>query len=330
MTVKKNWGGNMSFLIFFDETNKLDQPNKEYSYYGALGGTEETFNSMNQHIQHLLYELSSASEFHFSEFKNDSNVKKYFQALHYVIQQDIRVKVFIVNNQLAKTIADEMNVTLVDLRNLFYVKIPERLFYGMTRDLELPAGAEINIGLDYSTEYEQLKLSDKIKEQMNAHSVYRNKRYKISSVKSMDSKTSIPLQMIDILMGVVVFLKEKHYLRNTNSAIVKSDFIYRILSEGNNIQLFQNKIQLFNWEGLEHLPDLKISQYIAEFMVYKANYDLKEIIKLQQILATQENYSLQQIRKSMNYSNKFQKQLIGYLDQIKGKGRNYYLLNDLK
>lgn len=30
----------MNYLIYFDESNKIDQFSKEFSYYGAYGGTD--------------------------------------------------------------------------------------------------------------------------------------------------------------------------------------------------------------------------------------------------------------------------------------------------
>ena len=32
----------MNYLIYFDESNKIDQFNKEFSYYGAYSGTDKS------------------------------------------------------------------------------------------------------------------------------------------------------------------------------------------------------------------------------------------------------------------------------------------------
>ncbi len=40
----------MGYTIYFDESNKLDQPNGGYSYYGALGADEETMNEIVQKL----------------------------------------------------------------------------------------------------------------------------------------------------------------------------------------------------------------------------------------------------------------------------------------
>ncbi len=69
-----------------------------------------------------------------------------------------------------------------------HIKIPERLFYGVTRHLQGPI--DVNIKIDRNDEYDTLGLHSKIKEQMNAHSVYRSKSCKIASVESEESHES--------------------------------------------------------------------------------------------------------------------------------------------
>lgn len=44
---------------------------------------------------------------------------------------------------------------------------------------------------------------------MNAHSAYRNLGYKVNRVEQACSEKSIPLQIVDILLGIVVFIVEK-------------------------------------------------------------------------------------------------------------------------
>ncbi|MGN7299077.1 hypothetical protein [Ferdinandcohnia sp. SAFN-114] len=93
-----------------------------------------------------------------------------------------------------------------EMRNLFYIKIPERLFYGATRDLPSLNDDElvhVKIKIDRNGEYDKLGLIEKIIEQMNAHFAYRNKNYRVNKFISQDSKKSIPLQIVDTFMGIV-------------------------------------------------------------------------------------------------------------------------------
>jgi len=126
----------VDYGIYFDESNKLDQPNGDYSYYGALGTMLTTVDKMINDIQKINENLRTKSEMHCVNYTSDTHFEKYFRVLNYVLEQDIKINLMIVNKEDARKIAGKMAVTLPELRELFYVKIPERLFYGMTRDLK--------------------------------------------------------------------------------------------------------------------------------------------------------------------------------------------------
>ncbi|MNC16780.1 hypothetical protein D3C76_206660 [compost metagenome] len=316
----------MSFHLYFDEANKIDQPNKAFSYYGAYGGMDTTMDQTTRTVKEICISLHTQSELHFREYNHDQYIKKYFKILNYVISQDVNVNIIIVNNENAYSIAKEMNLSMLELRKLFYIKIPERLFYGVTRHLNLPSNVEVNIRVDRSDEYSALRLYSKIKEQMNAHSVYRNKRYTIKSVRSLHSHESIPLQIIDTFMGIVVFLMEKGYTENSDASLIKSDLIYRFLLEGLNIERFQKQIKLFQWDGSDVLSELPISDYISRFIVYKSQYDTKEMTKLNSILLEYPHKPTRDYRELMGYPNTRLRMMLGYKDELEGRGRNYFLL----
>lgn len=67
----------MNYTIYFDESNKLDQPNGGYSYYGAFGTSEV---KMNQIIENIKCITNSKSELHFAEYTSDTNFGNYFKA----------------------------------------------------------------------------------------------------------------------------------------------------------------------------------------------------------------------------------------------------------
>ncbi|MBO1914226.1 hypothetical protein J4G37_56585, partial [Microvirga sp. 3-52] len=93
----------------------------------------------------------------------------------------------------------------------------------------------VDIYLDHSPEYGGMRVYSKIKEQMNAHSLYRQLNYQVNTVKSKKSEESYAIQMIDMLLGIIVYLIEKSYLGISKKDIVKSDLIYRFLIEESNL-----------------------------------------------------------------------------------------------
>lgn len=167
-------------------------------------------------------------------------------ALHYFTTLNISINIFIINNKIALSLAKEREISTYDLRKLFYFKIPERLFYGLTREKEF-FHKEVNITLDHSPEYGKMRVYSKIKEQMNAHALYRHRSYQINEVRSRNSHDSIELQMIDMFLGIVVYLIEKSYKTNSNKDVVKSELVYRYLDIEGNIEKFQNLITIYQW-----------------------------------------------------------------------------------
>lgn len=321
----------MSFLIYFDESNKLDSPNKIYSYYGAYGFDEKNLDKTINSISGIYDRLKTKSEMHFNEYSSSEYVIKYFQVLDYIINQDININILIVNNDDAYKTASQMSIDMPELRDLFYVKIPERLFYGLTRKLDDDI-KDVKIIVDDNSEYDTLNVYDKLQEQMNAHSAYRNKSYKVLSVKGKDSKESIPLQVIDTFMGMIVFLMEESYYENTISSRSKSDLIYRLLIEGNNLELLQNQVNLYRWEGNnEKMISISISEYLSKFIAYKSKFDIGELTKLQNILFHDIKPNMGFLDKmktcseKMGYSNRDRNTLLGYLSQLEHGDRNYFI-----
>jgi hypothetical protein len=324
----------MNYLIYFDESNKIDQFNKKFSYYGAYGGTDKSFVSIVKKVRKIYKNCGSVSELHFTEYTKDKNLLKYFQTLHTVINENIQINILIVNNEDALSSANKIGLSTRELRELFYIKIPERLFYGLTRDLSHlqndNQSVQVKIIIDENDEYKNIELNNKLVEQMNAHSAYRNKNYRVTKAITRNSKKSIPLQIIDTFMGIVVFLLEKNYLDNSDASIIKSDLIYRFLIEKDNLERFQQQIRLFEWTGSEELNQINISDYLSPFMVYKTNYDIQEISKIQAILLKNPDIQTKELRKTLEYPNTMLKLLLGYKDHVSGDGRNTYLINNLK
>lgn len=330
-TINFKEGEQLNYGIYFDESNKLDQPNGDYSYYGALGLTLSNVEQLIKKVEKLNEKLKTKSEMHFVDYTSDTHFEKYFKTLNYALEQDININLMIVNKKDARKIAEKMSITLSELRELFYVKIPERLFYGMTRELKNRQLVQITI--DENSEYKELGLETKLEEQMNAHSAYRNKGYKVDTVNQASSEENIPLQIIDVFMGIVVFLLESEY-NNENiekdsiTQMVKSDLIYRFLIHKDNLVKFQKKITLYKWDGNDdQISKVNLSKYIAEFLIHKTQFDVQEMNKLTKIKLMNPNEGTKFYRQKMGYTNRQLRTIQGYLAELNGEGRNSYYLN---
>jgi hypothetical protein len=318
----------VDYGIYFDESNKLDQPNGDYSYYGALGTTLSTVDQMINEIKRINEKLRTKSEMHFVDYTSDTHFEKYFRVLNFVIVQDIKINIMIVNKDDARKISGKMAVTLSELRELFYVKIPERLFYGMTRNLK--DGQHVQITIDENSEYEKIELETKLGEQMNAHSAYRNKGYKVDAVKQAPSLENIPLQLIDVFMGIVIFLLECQYKGEENvdesiTQMIKSDLIYRFLIHKDNLEKFHKKVTLYKWEGEgEQINEVNLSEYTGEFLIHKTQFDIQEMNRLAKIKLNNPDSGTKLYREEMGYNNRQLRTIQGYLAELNGEGRNSY------
>lgn len=164
---------------------------------------------------------------------------------------------------------------------------------------------------------------------MNAHSAYWKKAYKVINVRQESSEKDYLLQMIDVLMGVVIFILEKQHKvfeneRNNITLDVKCDLIYRLLIEGNNLNIFHNRVTLYRWEGQdEKAEQIEFSQFTGDFIMSKTKYDVSEMAKLAQIRLEHPGAEAKVYREKMGYKRQLRK-LFGYLDELDGKGRNSY------
>lgn len=318
----------MEYEIYFDESNKLDQPNGKYSYYGAFGSDDKTIAAMNKYVKEFYKSLHTDHEMHFVDYTSDAQFEKYFRTMNYVINQDININLMIVNKKDALHTAKQMGISILELRELFYVKIPERLFYGMTR--KLTKDNNIQIVIDENSEYEKLNLEAKLKEQMNAHSAYRNKGYTVGKVIQVASDESIPIQMVDVFMGIIVFLIEnqklsKKMLKNNVTLMVKSDLVYRLLIHEDNLNKFHRVVKLFGWgEGNEKITEISLSEFTGNFILHKTQFDIEEMNRLAEIMLKHPDQNTKFYREEMGYKNRQLRALQGYLDELRGKGRNSY------
>lgn len=311
----------ITYSIFFDESGKLDEE-QVYSYYGAFGCEDTLKKELNDGINKIYKYFRKKKEFHFTEYKNDRNMMSTLIALHYFTTLNISINIFIINNKIALSLAKEREISTYDLRKLFYFKIPERLFYGLTREKEF-FHKEVNITLDHSPEYGKMRVYSKIKEQMNAHALYRHRSYQINEVRSRNSHDSIELQMIDMFLGIVVYLIEKSYKTNSNKDVVKSELVYRYLDIEGNIEKFQNLITIYQWESEKNsIKKIPMSDYISIFIQHKTAYDIRQFQKIMKIQLENATLTTKELREKCGFSNNMARLFISYLQQLNGNKRN--------
>ena len=107
---------------------------------------------------------------------------------------------------------------------------------------------------------------------------------------------------------------------------MKSDLIYRLLIQDDNLSRFQNQIKLFKWTGSEELSRINISEYLAPFFVHKTSFDVQEMGKMKDILVVKPDIRMRELRETLEYPGSLLQMLYGYKDQIVNNNRNQSLL----
>lgn len=254
----------MSFNIYFDESNKIDEPNiSKLSYYGALSCSEITATTINN------LTIDENIELHFTKFIL-KDLDSYITVIEEFIENEFYFNTFIVDSAEIFTVCSNINISNDDIRPLLYIKIPERLVYGITRNITTTN--KVKIFIDKNTEYTKYKLEEKLQEQLNAQSIYRKLNYSITNVTSLDSKTDKLVQLTDVLLGIIAFITEKKYL-NPNEYLPNEhyEFICSNLT-GDDLSFFKScygdKKEDKNRCLVEGINDPKYSRL---YEIFKAN-----------------------------------------------------------
>ncbi|MFI3795748.1 hypothetical protein VBH21_14015 [Enterococcus hirae] len=310
----------MNYKIFFDEVNKIDSPNKDYSYYGSFGLSEENSSIIDSEISRIYTEIGSRNELHFNKY-NAGDLKKYFRIIDMLLKQDISINIYILNNKEYISFGKELGLDITELKEYFYVKIPERLFYGIVRDTQNID--KLSIFMDESTEYTTLDVYNKVKDQMNAHALYRTKKYRVGDVKGINSESSNLVQGIDVMMGIIVFILEKSYLSPSKAMLEKSDLIYRVLIEGRNIELFRSMIKLFSWSSTrDYIEEINISERLNDFLMFMNKQDAKDKFRVHKIYIDEkidqipEDSRIKQLRQYLGCTSREMNRYLGFLSEI--------------
>lgn len=311
---------NLNYKIFFDEVNKIDSPNKDYSYYGSFGLSEENSSIIDSEISRIYTEIGSRNELHFNKY-NAGDLKKYFRIIDMLLKQDISINIYILNNKEYISFGKELGLDITELKEYFYVKIPERLFYGIVRDTQNID--KLSIFMDESTEYTTLDVYNKVKDQMNAHALYRTKKYRVGDVKGINSESSNLVQGIDVMMGIIVFILEKSYLSPSKAMLEKSDLIYRVLIEGRNIELFRSMIKLFSWSSTrDYIEEINISERLNDFLMFMNKQDAKDKFRVHKIYIDEkidqipEDSRIKQLRQYLGCTSREMNRYLGFLSEI--------------
>ena len=92
------------------------------------------------------------------------------------------------------------------LDRLIYSTLPERAIYGVLRYFGSYSNINVTLYTEYSSQYENNRIASNLKRDLNIHSIYRNKSYKIIKSKLVKKNIEIGVEFTDLLIGILRFI----------------------------------------------------------------------------------------------------------------------------
>lgn len=263
----------MGYYIFFDESGKITIRDNKYSYYGALGISEKDSKSINE----KWIKNGGSRELHFQRF-NLTNLDSYLNFTNILLDKS-KINIYMVENSKALHIANKLSIDHTKLRELLYIKIPERLIYGILRYLN--DSHNIELFIDECDEYDKYDIKSKLEYQLNAQAIYRDKSYFIKDVQQMDSKVNICLQGIDVIIGIISFIVDKKYISYQDE--FKEDEFISILNSIEKIdqEILEKSFELKETNKYILLNEEKVNRLYLKYSISKDNKVKNELTQKQ-------------------------------------------------
>lgn len=71
---------------------------------------------------------------------------------------------------------------------------------------------------------------------------------------------------------------------------------------------------------------MDISEFLSQFIVFKTQFDVGEMTKISNL--KEPIVTTKDLRLKMGYTNNHLRMLLGYLNQLNGKGRNTFIMKN--
>ncbi|WP_187115113.1 DUF3800 domain-containing protein [Clostridium tyrobutyricum] len=249
----------MNVKIFFDESGKrTDKPT-------TMGGLLIPSNVYNFKIFNEYNEKLKNGDFkiHWTDFKGNYNQKQLIKKLVTDLMKFSSMFSFNAINYVKPNVIKPNSMCNNDFEKMIYTKLPERIFYGLLRFHGCSSNISANLFIEDATEYHKVKLSDKIKEQLNIQAMYRSENFSISDCDYKSKNVEIGVELTDLILGIIrtIILNNKE----SKSKIIKNNFVVELL-EIEDFYTFLSNIKYFEWTGAYDLKEINFSQYIELFL----------------------------------------------------------------
>lgn len=256
--------------IFFDESGKnQDKPH----LMGAL--------SIPNNIYSLptfedLKPVISTKEIHWKHYDGDSTERKIITKIiktlldHY---QFVKMNVIYYD----QSIIEEKSKSFKDVdENLgdstIYMKLPERIVYGLIRNYGKLSSINAEIIIEEATEYKKanVNLKEQLPKQLNIQAIYRGENFKIIHSRYAAKGIEVGLESTDILLGIVrTIVTNPSFTSRKKKAQIR--LVMNLLKDQRFFN-FMQQIKYYEWSNSHQLTEISFINYLQLFM--STNYSL--------------------------------------------------------
>ncbi|KGA98983.1 hypothetical protein AJ85_19010 [Alkalihalobacillus alcalophilus ATCC 27647 = CGMCC 1.3604] len=251
--------------IFFDESgkNSSDRPH----LMGALAIPEEIY--LRSEIEDL-NQIIRNKKLHWVDYKGDSRERNTIwkiikQMMNY--QELIKMNVFNYDQTIIKMNARDF--TDVDPSLFFssiYMKLPERIVYGLLRKFGTHLQVNTHIFIEDAEEYrkKEVQLAETLPKQLNVQAIYRGENYKIKSSKYVPKQQQVGLETIDLLLGMIRTIIKNSGFNNSEGSRKNREQVSLVIKllKDSNFHSFLKNIKYYEWSNTYELNELDFNNYL--------------------------------------------------------------------
>lgn len=161
---------------------------------------------------------------------------------------------------------------------MVYTKIPERIFYGLLRNLGKEVYIKSKIYIEKEGKYEKYNIETRLKENLNTQSLYRGEQFWVTDCTMVSKGQTIGVELVDLLLGVIRLIinnkpipneltVEEAKKLNIKGRYMKHKLVIEIL-KNNNFYEFLKGIKYYEWDSHKELSEVAFKDYLDLFMAF--------------------------------------------------------------
>jgi hypothetical protein len=259
--------------IFFDESGKKETPIQ-------LMGLSIPSDIYYHETMQEMHDLNESYSFHWSKYNGDSKMQngiiKLFEKASILAQYSKMIILYYSYNLIEQDAKRFSNPAEKLAEQTIYSKFPERIMYGLLRHYGKSSRLTADIYIEHANEYENLKLAENVRKQLNSQAIYRGEPYAVTNCSYRAKGEEIEVEMTDLLLGIARTIMENKEA-STRGKREQHPLILRLIKM-ELLAPFYEKCSFYEWTGQTKLSERDFNAYVNLFV--SKNFDQYQSIHI--------------------------------------------------